>query len=81
MKILSIRPDPGSGNVLARFDVQLEGLRLYNIALKRNAHGYRVFAPSAFSAATATFTPETAAALVEAALGEIRQNAEHRKSA
>ncbi|WP_197435899.1 hypothetical protein [Agrobacterium vitis] len=71
MKIISIRPDPGGGNTLARFDVQLDGMRLHNVALKKTASGYRVFAPSAFGAATVTFTPEIATALVEAAIGEM----------
>lgn len=72
MHILDIRPEPsGRGNCLARFDVQLDGLRLFNVALKRTASGYRVFAPSAFGSAVATFTPEIASALTAAALGEI----------
>ena len=72
MEILAIRPEPpGQGRVVARFDVQLDGLRLFNIALKHGPNGYRVFAPSAFGAAAATFTPEMASALIDAALGEI----------
>lgn len=71
MKILSLRRPFEGGNTIARFDVQLDGLRLYNIALKRTGAGLRVFAPSAFGAAAVTFTPETATAIIEAALGEI----------
>lgn len=75
MQILSIRPEPpGRGSTLARFDAQLDGLRLYNLALKQTGAGYRVFAPSAFGSAAATFTPEIAAALIAAALGEIRHD-------
>lgn len=74
-QVLNIRPAPeGAGGVVARFDVQLDGLRLFNLALKQTASGYRVFAPSAFGSAAATFTPETAIALIEAALGEIHQH-------
>ncbi|MEH3090766.1 MAG: hypothetical protein PGN20_01725 [Agrobacterium cavarae] len=66
------------GNTLARFDIQLDGMRLYNIALKRTRSGLRVFAPSAFGAAAVTFTPETATAIINAAMGEISNNDNHR---
>ena len=74
MQLLSIRPEPpGRGNTLARFDVQMDGLRLYNLALKQTSGGHRVFAPSAFGSSAATFTHETSAALVALALGELGQ--------
>lgn len=73
MHIISFRPEtPGRGNTLARFDVQLDGMRLFNVALKQTASGYRVFGPSAFGSSAVTFTPETASALVAAAIGEMR---------
>lgn len=72
MQILDFRPErSGPGSIVARFDAQLDGLRLYNLALKHGPNGYRVFAPSAFGAATATFTHEVAAALIKAAIGEM----------
>lgn len=71
MKILSLRRPLEGGNTIARFDLQLDGLRLYNIALKRTGAGLRVFSPSAFGAAAVTFTPEFATAIIEAAMGEI----------
>lgn len=75
MKIISIRPaPPGSGNTLCRFDVQLDGMRLHNVSLKRTGSGLRVFAPSAFGCAAVTFTPETAAALIALASGEIAKH-------
>lgn len=74
MEIISIRPERSGGNTLARFDVQLEGMRLFNLALKRTASGYRVFSPSAFGGAVVTFTPETSAALVALAQGEIHHD-------
>jgi len=78
MQIIALRPaPPGRGNTIAHFDVQLNGLRLFNLALKKTAAGYRVFAPSAFGSSVATFTHETASALIDAALGEMRRN-EHR---
>lgn len=77
MQILNIRPEsPGRGSTLARFDAQLDGMKLYNLALKRTANGYRVFGPSAFGSAVVTFTPETGTALVAAALGEIAEHDE-----
>lgn len=73
--VLAIRPVPsGAGRTVARFDVQLDGLRLFNIALKQTDGGHRVFAPSAFGSAVATFTHETSAALIDAVLGELRHH-------
>lgn len=75
MQIISIRPaPPGSGNTLCRFDVQLDGMRLHNVSLKRTGSGLRVFAPSAFGCAAVTFTPEIAAELIALATGEITKN-------
>ncbi|MBO3760035.1 hypothetical protein [Ciceribacter sp. L1K22] len=78
MEILSIRPSPGGGNVVARFDVQTQfGVRFYNIALKRSPSGWRVFAPSAFGGNVATFSHELAAEMASAAvaaMGGITQN-------
>lgn len=75
MKIISIKPaPPGSGNTLCRFDVQLDGMRLHNVSLKRTGSGLRVFAPSAFGCAAVTFTPEIAAELIALATGEITKN-------
>ena len=49
MEILAFRPaPPGGDKTLARFDVQMDGMRLYNLSLKRTGAGLRVFAPSAF---------------------------------
>jgi hypothetical protein len=78
-RILDIRPaPPGAGNLRARFDVELpDGIRLFNLALKQTPSGWRVFAPSAFGSATATFTREQAAQLIAAAhiaLGETHQH-------
>lgn len=74
MHIISIRPERPGGNTLARFDVQLDGMRLFNLALKRTGSGLRVFAPSAFGGAVVTFTPETSAALVALATGEMHHH-------
>lgn len=71
MQIIQIRRQSPGGNTLARFDVQLDGMRLFNLALKQTGAGYRVFGPSAFGSSTVTFTHETSAALVALALGEM----------
>lgn len=81
MQILSIRPATPGGNTIARFDVQMDGMRLYNIALKQTGGGPRVFAPSAFGSSVATFTHEMNAALVALALGELDRNGITRKAA
>lgn len=74
MQILAIRPETG-GRTLARFDLQLvDGVRLYNLKLTERPDGSRrVFAPSAFGSAAATFQTEVAQEIVRAAgvaLGE-----------
>jgi hypothetical protein len=78
MRILSIRPAPpgDGGRTLARFDLQLvDGVRLYNLKLAEKPDGRRrVFAPSAFGSAAATFQTDIAEKIVRAAsaaLGEI----------
>lgn len=74
MRILGMRPEPSGGNCIARFDVQLDGIRLFNLSLKKTGAGMRVFAPSAFGSASATFTHEFSQALIALALGEMAQN-------
>lgn len=83
MKILSIRPAlPGGGNVRARVDVETPaGIRLYNIAIKETPNGWRAFAPSAFGSATATFTHDVAAQIVDAARKELGEIAHVRNAA
>lgn len=80
--ILDIRPESGGGSTIARFDAELQtGIRLFNLKLSDSGKGPRVFAPSAFGGAVATFSRETAAQLAAAAqtkLGEIARN-EHRQ--
>lgn len=79
MHIISLRPaPPGSGKLVARFDIQLDGMRLYNLSLKQTGVGLRVFAPSAFGSAAVTFTPEFASELIALASGEITANGTHK---
>lgn len=76
MHIIDLRPEPpGSGSVIARFDVQLTSdCRLYNIKLVRRPHGaLRVFAPSAFGTNVATFAPELGAVMARMAGDALRE--------
>ncbi|TIO32933.1 hypothetical protein [Mesorhizobium sp.] len=85
MKILSIRPEPpGIGcRTLARFDLQLvDGVRLYNLKLTEKPGGHRrVFAPSAFGSAAATFTTEIAEQIVRAASDALGEKPHERTAA
>ncbi|RVD64092.1 hypothetical protein [Mesorhizobium sp. M7A.F.Ca.ET.027.03.2.1] len=77
MHILEIRPaPPGDGRTLARFDLQLvDGVRLYNLKLTEKPDGRRrVFAPSAFGCAAATFNNEIADQIVRAASAALGEN-------
>ncbi|MGT2443075.1 hypothetical protein ACU4I5_10855 [Ensifer adhaerens] len=67
MKVLSIRP-LHAGNAIARFDIEVPGgIRLFNLKLSQPPRGLRVHSASAFGNSTATFTPETAEAITQAA--------------
>jgi hypothetical protein len=84
VRIIELRPaPPGSGNALARFDVEMPGgIRLFNLKLSDSGNGLRVFAPSALGSATATFDRSLAAEIAATAfmkLGEIAPN-ENRQS-
>lgn len=69
MKILDIRPHPGGGNVVARFDVETPfGMRFFNLMLKDSAAGWRVFSPSYGRTPVATFTPELNERITRAAV-------------
>jgi len=83
MKIIAIRPaPPGGGNAVARFDVQLDGgIRLFNLKLSRGPAGLRVHAASAFGSATATFAPDTGAALARLAADALGDIARHEQTA
>lgn len=79
MEIIEIWPVSSAGSAIARFNIQMPGgIRLFNLKLARRPDGaFRVFAPSAFGSSAATFTPETATSIAQAAvaaLGEIRRD-------
>lgn len=73
--ILAVRPaPPDAGRAIAFVDVQLAGLRLFNLKLVDGPSGRRIHAPSAYGSSTATFTPELASKLIQLAskaLGDI----------
>lgn len=82
MEILSIRPEPGGGKTLARFDVQLgEHLRMFNLKLVEGRSGLRVYAPSAYGSNVATFTPTLADHLVRAAMAALGEESIDERSA
>lgn len=70
MNILSYRPEqqPGGG-AIARFDIEIDGIRLNNLVLKQTRAGLRVFGPSAFGRAAISFTTEKAQAVIAAVQG------------
>lgn len=74
MRVLSVRR-LHAGNAIARFDIELPGgIRLFNLKLSQTPRGLRVHSASAFGNSTATFTPETAEAITQAAreaLGDV----------
>lgn len=76
MKLLAYRLMPAGSATRARVDIETPfGVRLFNVAIKHTDRGWRAFAPSSFGSAAATFTPEFAAQIIDAALdgiGEIR---------
>lgn len=75
MNIISYRLMPAGGSTRARVDVETPwGIRLFNVAIKHTDRGWRAFGPSSFGSAAATFTPEIAAQIIDAArdaIGEI----------
>lgn len=76
--IIAVRPaPPGAGRAIAFVDVQLNGLRLFNLKLVDGPSGRRIHAPSAYGSSVVTFTPDLAATLVRlssTALGDIRRD-------
>lgn len=72
MRILSIRRDPGGGNTVARFDVQLTpDVRMFGLKLVRTPRGHRVYPPHSNVNNVATFAPAFAESLVRAALAAL----------
>ena len=78
MKILSVRRGAGQP-VLAWLDIEVEpGIRIYDIALKRNSRGdLRVFAPSPGSKHVVTFDVAFADQIIAMAEAEIGGRTAH----
>lgn len=75
--ILAVRPVKPGYPTVAFVDVQLDGLRLFNLRLVRRNSGLRIYAPNAYGSSVATFTQKAAAELVRLALdalGDIAPN-------
>lgn len=80
MQIISIRPEIGAGNTLARFDAQLTpDVRMFGLKLVRTPRGHRVYPPHSNINNVATFAPAFAESLVRAALAAL-SNGEARDS-
>jgi len=75
MQIISIRRAPPGTNLRARVDVETPfGVRLFNLAIKETPNGWRVFSPSAFGSATATFSHDFASQIIAAARRDLGEN-------
>lgn len=77
MKILSIRPaPPGSGNVRARFDAELDnGVKLYDLKLVHGRNGWRVHGPQHFGGHVVTLPIEIADQLASEAVAHVERAA------
>lgn len=72
MQILEIRTEPGSGNTIARFDVQLTpDIRMFGLKLVKTPRGHRVYPPHTSTNNVATFAPIFAEKLIRAALAAL----------
>ncbi|MCM5691441.1 hypothetical protein M8037_22205 [Sinorhizobium meliloti] len=78
MQILDIRPEPGGGNTIARFDVQLTpDIRMFGLKLVKTPRGHRVYPPHTSTNNVATFAPPFAEKLIRAALAALSGEAEN----
>ena len=70
--ILAIRLAPPGGNVVARFDAELDnGVRLYDLKLVRARSGWRVYGPQHFGGAAVTFPRSVADQLANEAVAHV----------
>jgi hypothetical protein len=75
MQIISIRPQTGGGNTIARFDAELApGVRAYDLRLVQARNGLRVFGPSIAGGSAVTFSPAVADALATLAMGKVARH-------
>ena len=60
MQIYNVRRDYAGGSILARFDLRVGGVQIFNIELRRNQRGeLRAFAPSPNSRRVVMFDKAT----------------------
>jgi hypothetical protein len=73
VKILSIRPaPPGSGNVRARFDAELDnGVKLFDLKLTQARNGWRVYGPHHHGAAVLALPIDIADQLAREAVAHV----------
>lgn len=77
MEILDIRPEPGGGNTIARFDAQMTpDIRMFGLKLVKTPRGHRVYPPHTNVHNCATFAPAFAEKLIRAALAALNGEAE-----
>ncbi|TCK31228.1 hypothetical protein EV667_1334 [Ancylobacter aquaticus] len=75
MRILSIRPGPPGSAVLAHVDIEVAGLRIYDVVIRRAADGsLRAFPSERGRKATVSFGIEFAESITRAALPAIEGN-------
>lgn len=77
MEILDVRPEPGGGNTIARFDAQVTPeIRLFGLKLAKTPRGHRVYPPHTNVHNCATFAPAFAEKLIRAALAALHGEAD-----
>ncbi|MDW9583466.1 hypothetical protein ACVII0_002936 [Sinorhizobium meliloti] len=82
MQILDIRPEPGGGNTLARFDAQVTPeIRLFGLKLVKTPRGHRIYPPHTNVHNCATFAPAFAEKLVRASLAALAGETDDSSSA
>lgn len=78
MRILSIRPAPAGTAVLARADVEVAGLKIFDVVVRRAADGsLRAFPSERGRRATVSFGQDFANSIIRAALSAIEGNSQH----
>lgn len=82
MEILAIRPEPGGGNTLARFDAQLTPeIRMFGLKLVKTPRGLRVYPPHTSANNCATFAPAFAEKIIRAAQAALTGETDDRSAA
>jgi hypothetical protein len=80
MRIISCRPEPpGSGNVIARADVEIsDDIRCFNLKISKRPDGkFAVFGPNAMGGRVVTFSHLLAHKIGEAAVVALKETNPH----